>query len=141
MSQKILFITIFFLSLFTLQATPNKKKIERFPLLQTKWILDDINNTNIFFDSDTAFIVFFENYTFSGNFGCNTFYGNFTHGKKRIKLDYLGSSKKLCTNMKVEELFFKAIKSDISHYYIDKNKLYLLYKLNVVCKFRCDEKK
>ena len=137
MLKKIFFLTAITLSLTMLQAKPGKKKSDNLPLLNTKWVLEKIDDSPIFFNGvDTAYIVFSENYKFSGNFSCNIFFGEFSFGKKRIKLDYVGATKKICADMYVEECFFKAIKNDITHYYIEKNNLYLLYKLKVVCKFR-----
>jgi heat shock protein HslJ len=67
--------------------------------------------------------------------GCNLFFGNYSLGKKRIKLDYLGATKRLCADMQMEEQFSNALKDDIKYYYIEKNILYIRNKNNVVCKF------
>ena len=137
MIKKLIFLTGIILSLITLQAKSGKKTSGNLPLLNTKWILEKIDDSYIFFhDTDTAYIVFYDNYKFAGNFSCNIFFGEFSYGKKRIKLDYVGATKKLCQDMDIEERFFKTIKNDITHYYVAKNNLYLLYKLKVVCKFR-----
>ena len=137
MIQKITLLTVIILSLITLQAKPRKKTSDNLPLLNTKWILEKIDDSYIFFyDMDTAYIVFYDNYKFSGNLGCNIFFGEFSYGSKRIKLDYIGATKKLCSNMNIEDLFFKALKKDITHFYIEKNSLYLLNKLKVVCRLR-----
>jgi len=136
MVKKIIFLTVIILSLLTLQAKPRKKTSENLPLHNTKWVLKEILDSHVFHNQDTAFIVFYDNYKFSGNFGCNIFFGDYSFGKKRITLDYLGSTKKLCADMYLEEEFFKAVKYDITHYYIEKDKLYLLYKLKVVCTFQ-----
>lgn len=139
MKIKLLFITISILSMITIQAKPRKRVSDNFQLLNTKWVLEKIGDSYIFFyDTDTAYIVFYDNYKFSGNFGCNIFFGEFSYGKKRIKLDYIGATKKLCSDMNIEERFYKALKNDITHFYIDKNHLYLLHKLNVICKFQTD---
>jgi len=134
--KKIIFLTVIILSLLTLQAKPKKKIADNLPLLNTKWVLKEVFETQIIHNLDTAFIIFYDNYKFSGNFGCNFFFGEFNFRKKRIKLDYLGATKKLCANMEIEEQFFKAIKYDITHYYMDKNYLYLIHKLKVICKFK-----
>ncbi|MCL1850534.1 MAG: META domain-containing protein [Bacteroidetes bacterium] len=135
MIKKSIFLTVIILSLLTLQAKPRKKTSENLPLHNTKWVLKEVFETPVFRNPDTAFIVFYDNFTFSGNLGCNTFFGEYSYRKKRMKLDYLGATKKLCTNMNVEEQFLKAIKYDITHYIIEKNKLYLLNNLVVICKF------
>ena len=136
MIKKLIFLTVIILTLITLQAKPRKKVSNNLPLLNTKWILEEIDDACILCDTDTAYIIFYDNYKFSGDFTCNIFFGEFSYGKKRIKLDYVGATKKLCSDMYVEKCFFKALKNDITHYYIEKNNLYLLYKQKVVCRFR-----
>jgi heat shock protein HslJ len=138
MVKRIIFLSLIILSLFSLQAKPKKKVSGNAPLHNRKWVLEEVFETPVVHSPDTAFIIFYDNYKFSGSFGCNTFFGEYGYGKKRMNLDYLGATKKLCSDMDLEEQFFKAIKYDITHYYIEKNNLYLLYKLKIVCKFRCD---
>ena len=136
MTKKILFFTIIFLQIFVLFAKKDKKNADNLPLLNTKWILTEISETPIVQGRDTAFIVFNENYKFSGNFGCNLFFGDFSFGKKRIRINYAGSTKKYCfNNMTLEEQFSKALKNEITHYYIEKNNLILLQKNQIMCKF------
>jgi len=136
MVRKSIFLIVIVLFVFSLQAKPRKKMAENLPLHNTKWVLEEIFDIPVYHHTDTAYIVFYENYKFSGNFGCNIFFGDYSFGKKRIRLDYLGATKQLCSDMFTEERFFKAIKYDITHYYIEKNNLYLLYQLKVVCKFK-----
>jgi heat shock protein HslJ len=126
--KKLTFFSIFILMTLMLYAGKGKKNAENFPLLNTKWVLTDIYETMVLHDTDTAYIIFDDAYKFSGNLGCNLFFGEFSYGKKRMKLDYFGATKKLCADMEVETLFVKAIRNDILQYYIDKNRLYLLVK-------------
>ena len=135
MIRKTIFLIFIGLSLLTLQAKSRKKTIENLPLHHTKWVLIEVFDSYVDHSPDTAFIIFYDNYKFYGNLGCNIFFGEYSFSKKRIKLDYSGSTKKLCADMYVEEKFFKAIKNDITHYYIEKNTLYLLNKLKVICIF------
>jgi len=135
MIKKFFFLTIIILSVLALFAKQRKKNIENIPLLNTKWVLEEIFEIPVFHNLDTAFIIFYENYKFSGNFGCNIFFGEFNFGKKRMKVDYQGATKKLCMDMDLEQQFAKAMRSDITHYYIDKKNLYLLSKEIVICKF------
>jgi heat shock protein HslJ len=111
-----------------LKAGNRKKNAENLPLLNTQWVLTEIYEMNVVSQYDTAHIIFSDTYKFSGNLGCNLFFGEFNYSKKKIKMDYFGATKKLCANMEVEENFVKAIRNDILHYYIEKNKLYFLYK-------------
>jgi len=136
MSKKIIIFTIIISSVFVLHAGKRNKNTDHLPLLNTKWILEELSDMYIIHNSDTAFIVFFENYKFSGNLGCNLFFGEFTFGKKRIKIDYFGATKKYCADMRLEEKFAKALRSDITHYYIEKNKLFLRFQNKTVCKFK-----
>ncbi|MCL2246961.1 MAG: META domain-containing protein [Lentimicrobiaceae bacterium] len=136
MKKTVLFFAVIFLSLLTLQAKPKKKNTDQLTLLNTKWILEDIFETPILHTPDTAFIIFYSDYKISGNLGCNNFFGTFSFGKKTMKLDYYGSTKKLCFNMETEAQFSKAIKNDITHYSIEKDHLYLLNKSKVICKFK-----
>jgi len=136
MRRIFIFLTVIFLSLLVLQAKPRKKNIENLPLLNTIWMLEEIFDAPVSEKTETAYIVFHENYRFTGDFGCNIFFGEFGFGKKRISLDYLGATKNLCADMEIEKQYFKALKYEITHYYIEKNNLYLLHKLKVVCKFK-----
>jgi len=135
MIKKVIISCIIISSLLVLHAEKRKKSSDNLPLLNIKWILNEINEVPIVQNSDTAYIVFFDTHKFSGNLGCNLFFGEFTFNKKRIKIDYFGSTKKYCSNMTLEEQFGKALRSDISHYYIEKNTLYLLFQKNVICRF------
>ena len=116
-------------------ANSQKKNTENLPLLNTRWILEEIYEVPVIQGSDTAFIIFHDSYKISGNFGCNLFFGNFSFGKKRMKIDFTGSTRRLCANMDLEERFSRAIRDEITHYHIEKNKLYLHNKNRVVCKF------
>ena len=133
--KKLILLNIFISTVLILYAGKGKKNAENLPLLNTKWILTVIYNDVILQDTDTAYIIFNDNYKFSGNLGCNLFFGEFNYRKKKIKLDYFGATKKLCANMEVEEQFVKAIRNDVFQYNIEKNKLYLLYKNKTICKF------
>jgi len=123
------------LLLLVLHANKQKKNNENLPLINTKWVLKEILGMPIMQNSDTAFIIFYDTYKFSGNLGCNLFFGEFNFGKKRIKIDYFGATKKYCTNMTLEEQFVKVLRDNITHYSIDKKRLYLLVQNKVICTF------
>jgi heat shock protein HslJ len=135
MQKRLFLITVLILSLLLSHASKRKKNSENLPLCNTKWVLKELFNTPVTHHPDTAFIVFHHSYKLSGNFGCNLFFGEFNYGKKRLKIDYQGATKKYCFDMDLEENFIKAIKNDITHYYIVKDKLFLLSKNKVICKF------
>ena len=133
--KKIVLVSIFVVSVLVLFANQRKKNVEISPLLNTKWILKELYEIPVIQAADTAFIIFHDTYKISGNLGCNLFFGNFTFGKKRMRIDFLGSTRRLCINMDVEDRFSKALRDDITNYYIENNKLYLRNKDKVVCKF------
>jgi len=133
--KKVIFLCILMGSVLMLFANSQKKNTENLPLLNTRWILEEIYEVPVIQGSDTAFIIFHDSYKISGNFGCNLFFGNFSFGKKRMKIDFTGSTRRLCANMDLEERFSRAIRDEITHYHIEKNKLYLHNKNRVVCKF------
>jgi len=135
MIKRTLIFCVVISTVLFLYAGKRKKNIDNLPLYNTKWLLEEIYEKPIVQSSDTAFIIFNENNKFSGNLGCNLFFGEFTFGKKRIKLDYFGATKKYCKDSSVEELFTKALRDDITHYIIENNKLYLRNKTQVICKF------
>ena len=139
MIKRSVFLFILMLLFFVSFAKNRKKNADNLPLTNTKWVLKEVFNQYIYHDPDTAYIVFSDNYTFTGNLGCNIFFGNFNNSKKRFKFDYTGATKKLCQNMEVEKLFIKAIKSDITHYYIEKNKLFFVSKKKVIFTFETTE--
>lgn len=122
-------------SVFVLHAGNQKKSTDNLPLLNTKWLLTEVAGMPVVQLSDTAFIIFHDTYRFSGNLGCNLFFGEFSFGKKRIKIDYCGSTKMYCFDMRLEEQFAKALRNEITHYNIENNKLYLLFQNKTVCKF------
>jgi len=135
MMKKFFFLSIVILSVLTLLANQRKKNAGNLPLLNTRWVLEEIYETPIEQTRDTAFITFSADYKLSGNFGCNLFFGNFNFSKKRMKIDFLGSTRRLCVNMSLEEQFSRALRDEITHYHIEKNKLFLHSKNKVVLKF------
>lgn len=71
------------------------------------------------------YIIFNSNGTFSGNFGCNSFFGSFYTKKQKLQLEYAGSTKSLCNEMNLERAYLKALKSGISTYNISDSTLIL----------------
>lgn len=105
-----------------------KKKAEMAqnkPLTDTYWILKSVKGEDIPKCMITPYIVFDANGKFSGNLGCNTFYGNYQCGKKKIKMEFEGATKKLCQNMKVEKMFLSGLHTEFKQYEIDKDILIL----------------
>ena len=95
------------------------------PLLDTYWVLKSVKGEDIPKCIVTPYIVFEANGKFSGNLGCNTFYGNYQCGKKKIKMEFEGATKKLCQNMKVEKMFLSGLHTEFTQYEIVGNTLIL----------------
>ena len=96
------------------------------PLQSTIWILKSIEKQNI--DSNQSYkpyIVFDTNGRYFGNFGCNKFFGSYFAKKQKISMDYMGATKKLCSEMEIEKIFSKNIKQNMSHYKIFRDTLIL----------------
>ena len=136
MFKRLIFLSIIVVSLLVFISGKREKNNDNLPLCGTKWVLKELYERSVTQNIDTAFIVFNESYKLSGNFGCNLFFGEFSYGKKKLKIDYLGATKKYCFNMTLEENFTKAIKDDITHYLIERDELYLFSKTKVICKFK-----
>jgi len=125
-------ITVMLLASLTLvftQCNSSKKVAEsrNTPLRLVQWNLIAIEGETL--DSTAymvkPFIVFNDNGTFTGNFGCNTFFGNYYQKKQKLELTYQGATKKLCQQMSVERAMMKAIKKELNRYEISDNILIL----------------
>lgn len=84
------------------------------------------------------FITFDTNGRFSGNLGCNNYFGTYmVLNKKKIDMSYAGSTKMLCAEMEIEKRFAAALKTEISHYQIMGDTLIILEKNREVLRFVC----
>ena len=95
------------------------------PLTETCWVLTHVKGESIPKSYITPYIVFGKDGRYSGNLGCNSFFGNYTCRKDRIKMEYEGATKKLCQNMKIEKLFMQGLHAEFKKYEIRKDTLYL----------------
>lgn len=125
-------ITVMLLASLTLvftQCNSSKKVAEsrNTPLRLVQWNLIAIEGEVL--DSTEymvkPYIVFNDNGTFTGNFGCNTFFGDYYQKKQKLELTYQGATKKLCQQMRVERAMMKAIKKELNRYEISDNILIL----------------
>lgn len=80
-------------------------------------------------------IVFYENGSFSGNFGCNAFFGEYYQKKNKLELTYKGSTKKLCDQMEMERLMMNALKKSITQFEIEGNILILYEGKDEIMRF------
>jgi len=125
-------ITVMLLASLTLllpQCHSSKKMAEstNTPLRLVQWNLLSIEGEAL--DSTEyavkPYIVFNDNGTFTGSFGCNTFFGDYFQKKQKLELTYKGATKKLCQQMRVERAMMKAIKKELNRYEISDNLLIL----------------
>lgn len=133
-------LMIMLLSLFCLSGcNPTRKEIrQNISMLQDReWHLlaiqkDTINNPY----QQLPFIVFHADGTFSGNSGCNLFFGSYYQKRLKLQLTYEGSTKRLCEDMFLEEEMLRNLKKDISHFAIQDSVLYLYAGKEEVLRFK-----
>ena len=92
------------------------------------WKIDNVLGTQVnASEEETPFISFQkEESRFYGTTGCNSFFGEFktSDDKNEITLNNVGSTKKLCADMTVEDAIFSAF-SQVSSVVYDKNDMQL----------------
>ena len=92
------------------------------------WKIDQVFDTKVnTTEEETPFISFQkEESRFYGTTGCNSFFGEFitSDNKNEISLTNVGSTKKLCADMTVEDAIFSAFAQVASVNY-DNNKMQL----------------
>lgn len=129
MKRRFTFIFLASLTLVFTQCHSSKKMAEstNTPLQLVQWNLISIEGEAL--DStayvEKPYIVFNDNGAFTGNFGCNTFFGDYYKKKQKLELTYKGATKKLCQQMSVERTMMKAIKKELNRYEISGNILIL----------------
>ncbi len=95
-----------------------------------KWKLTEINGIRITESNPgypEVFIIFSdENNSFSGNSGCNSFFGKFgITNDDWITLSGIGATKKACPDMSVEDVFLKTL-SSVNRFSLEGEKLTLM---------------
>lgn len=108
---------------------------ENKPLVNTYWVLKSVKGEDIPKCIITPNIVFKSDGRYTGNLGCNSFFGTYNCGKKRIKMEFEGATKRLCDNMKVEKLFLLHLHSEFTQYEIIGDTLILKDKNGEVLRF------
>lgn len=109
--------------------TSQKASKDSTPLCGVQWNLVSIEGQLIeeFGRVSQPCIIFYEDGNFSGNFGCNAFFGEYFKKKHKMELTYKGATKKLCDKMEMERLMQKALKKEITQYEIS-GKTLILYE-------------
>lgn len=117
----------------------NKKMSEAnaLPLCETHWDLVSIEGKTINTEMYTTqpYIKFDTLNKYTGNLGCNVFFGTYYQKRQKLELEYQGATKKLCPNMAAENEFLKALKKDINNYSIDGTTLTLYSGKKEIVKF------
>lgn len=132
--RNILFLTLIFIITTSFVFCARKSQNNK-PLVNTYWQLTHIEGIVVEHAPSTPCIQFMEDGTFNGNLGCNSFFGNYFAKKKKMAFDYVGSTKRYCQNMKIEDHFGKVIRNGITHYTIEGDTLFLRNKKNIVLQF------
>lgn len=110
------------------------------PLYETQWMLTAIDGQPVGDAPAQPFIKFKSDGNVSGKLGCNDFFGSYFVKKDKMSVEYKGSTKKLCSNMDVENAFAAALKKDISNYAIVGDELILRVKDQEVLRFKAAPK-
>lgn len=107
-------------------------------LRDTKWELESLNSKPIDTNSFIThpYIVFQKDGNFSGNLGCNTYFGTYYNKKDKLQLDYSGATKRLCQVMDMERDFLNALKKDISSFSINNDVLILYAGKEEIFRFK-----
>ena len=96
------------------------------PIMGTTWQLVQIMAKDVKPADDSFIVVFNEDGTIMGRGDCNTMTATFTANAKRaLKIENLGSTRRLCPNME-QEMEFYAMLEKVTHYEMDGTKMILL---------------
>ncbi len=107
------------------------------PLKNVQWNLTAIEGRTLDSAGMAAqpHIVFLDDGSFHGSFGCNSFFGDYFQKKQKIELTYKGATKRLCPDMDPERSMMKALKRDIRRFEVAGNTLTLYEGTTEVMRF------
>lgn len=132
-----LIIFVLVLSCSCCKTSKKNVKNEKFPLIGTQWNLVSLEGEEI--GNEFAlrpFVTFDSTGKIQGNLGCNTFFGNYTVKKNKMTIAYEGSTKRLCSQMKVERKFITALKQDINSFQLKDDELTLFSNGEEIMRFK-----
>jgi heat shock protein HslJ len=113
-------------------------KTEKYPLIGTQWMLSALEGEE--FAKEFAlhpFIVFDTAGSFQGNLGCNSFFGSYEVTKKqKMRIEFQGATKRLCSKMEVERRFLAILKRDITRYEKHDDELILFSENEELMRFK-----
>lgn len=119
------------------KTTKKNLKGGQYPLIGTQWELVAIDGKEITKEfALRPFITFDSAGSIHGNLGCNSFFGTYEAGKKgKMKIEYQGATKRLCSKMEVERQLINALKTNITRYQISGNQLTLFTDEKEIMRF------
>ncbi len=129
---------ILVLSCSCCKTSKKSLKTEKYPLIGTQWMLVALEGEE--FNKEFAlypFIVFDTAGSFQGNLGCNSFFGSYEVSKKqKMKVQFEGSTKRLCSKMEVERRFLAILKRDVTRYELKDDELTLFSDNEELMRFK-----
>ena len=129
---------ILILSCSCCKTSKKNMKTEKFPLVGTQWMLVAMEGEE--FNKDYAlhpFIVFDTAGGFQGNLGCNTFFGSYEVSKKqKMRFEFQGATKRLCSKMEVERRFISVLKRDVTRYELKDDELTIFSENEELMRFK-----
>ena len=113
-------------------------KTEKYPLIGTQWMLVALEGEE--FAKEFAlhpFIVFDTAGSFQGNLGCNSFFGSYEVSKKqKMRIEFQGATKRLCSKMEVERRFLSVLKRDVTRYELKDDQLIIFSEDEELMRFK-----
>ena len=132
----VLILAIFSVAVIACMTAKKKAELaQNKPLLGTYWVLKSVRGEDIPKSIITPYIIFQTDGHYTGNLGCNAFFGTYSCGKKRMRMEFEGATKRLCEQMKVEKMFLQQLHSEFRQYEINKDILILKDKDGEVMRF------
>ena len=133
-----LMVITLILSCSCCKTSKKNVKAEKYPLIGTQWMLVALEGEE--FNKDFAlhpFVVFDTAGSFQGNLGCNSFFGSYEVTKKqKMKLQFEGATKRLCSKMEVERRFLAILKRDVTRYELKNDELILYSEEEELMRFK-----
>lgn len=117
-----------------------KKNVKsgKYPLIGTQWMLVALEGEEL--NKDFAlhpFVVFDTAGGVKGNLGCNTFFGSYEVSKKqKMRLQFDGATKRLCSKMDVERRFISVLKRDVTRYELQGDELKIFSENEEIMRFK-----
>ena len=133
-----LMVITLILSCSCCKTSKKNVKAEKYPLIGTQWMLVALEGEE--FNNEFAlhpFIVFDTAGGVQGNLGCNSFFGSYELPKKqKMRFEFQGATKRLCSKMEVERRFLAVLKRDVTRYELKDDELILFSEDEEIMRFK-----